>query len=223
MNLLEKAYLQLTGEAYCPYTCYVEYSGRFKDFGANIELRQSKLKVKLSRAWYGKPEEVQIGCIQELLCRLLGVSSTTTQIEQYHHFIKNVHNGIVKRRAEPELLASFNRVNERFFVGLVERPNLVWGRESYRTFGSYCFKTDTIRISKVLRTVDPELLDYVMYHEMLHKVHKFRRAGRKILYHDRKFQQAESIYPEQEKMERALGVIAAKARSKSFLTGKKWF
>lgn len=217
MNILEDAYIKLTSEAYCPYTCYVQYSGRFKDFGANIELRSSKITVRLSRSWYGKDKDVQIGCIQELLCKLLNLHPKTKEIDQYNHFIKNVHNGIIKRRADPELLESFNRMNDQFFIGMVERPNLIWGKDSFRTMGTYCFKSDTIRMSTVLRDVDQEILDYVMYHEMLHKVHKFRRSGKKTYYHDKKFNEAEAIYPNQEKIEKKLQWIATKARTKSFL------
>jgi len=211
-NLLSEAYLRLSKEAFCPYSCYVQYSGKFKDYGANINLRGSKLTIKLSRSWYGKDPDVQIGLMQELLCKMLKFYPDTPEIHKYNHFVKHMHNGLIKRRAEPALKTSFDRVNLQFFVGMVEQPNLLWGQESYRTMGVYDFKTDTIRMSTLLKDAEQELLDYVMFHEMLHKVNKFKKSGRKTYYHDKKFEQAESIYPNQVEIEKKLSRLGSAAK-----------
>ena len=55
------------------------------------------------------------------------------------------------------------------------------------------------------------MIDLVMYHEMLHKVHKFK-AGLKMRYHSTKFRNAEKHYENYELMERELS---------KFLKGKR--
>lgn len=66
----------------------------------------------------------------------------------------------------------FRRVNKSYFQGSVPQPHLVWSiRPTYRKFGHYAFDTDTVMVSKSLDSSQvPEfVLDYIMYHEILHK------------------------------------------------------
>jgi hypothetical protein len=43
---------------------------------------------------------------------------------------------------------------------------------------------------------DPVLLDYVMYHEMLHKKFKYRNTGRRTIHHSRQFREEEKKFKE---------------------------
>ena len=216
-NILEKAYRLLYPGKEPLYRFNTVYSGRFNDYGANIELKNNVITLKLSRRFHTVSEEIQIGIAQELLCRLLGKRAKTMEMDIYNSFIKNVHISIPKLRSHPQLEESFDRVNQRYFLGFVERPNLVWGKPSKRTLGTYDFKTDTIRISRIFTRSDPTLLDYVMFHEMLHKQNKFRVTGSRTSYHDGKFRRAEKIFKDSEKVEKDLNRFVAKVRLKSFL------
>ena len=75
-------------------------------------------------------------------------------------------------RPQGPLSRVFDKVNDEYFHGYMMTPNLVWGQHSLSLLGHYSFGTDTITISKALRE-DADMLEYVMYHEMLHKKHKF--------------------------------------------------
>ena len=112
--------------------------------------------------------------------------------------------------------ASFDRVNDRYFLGLVECPNLRWGQHSVRTFGSYDFKTDTVTISRIFHDQDPILTDYIMFHEVLHKQRKFTRSGSKTFYHDSKFRRAEKVFKDANLVEKRLAGVARKAKIKAF-------
>jgi len=71
-----------------------------------------------------------------------------------------------------DLGESFDRVNAKYFEKALPMPRLVWSRTfTGRKFGHYEFIGDTIMVSCTLdRTDVPEfVLDFVMYHEMLHK------------------------------------------------------
>ena len=209
--LIEKSFLELYPDRAFNYKPSVIYSGRIKDYGGHILLDHNKLTVKLNRKWFSISEEIQMGFIQELMLRLWKIKGkfTTLNIDLYHNFVKNLHLAIPKHRSHPILERSFNRINERYFLGLVERPNLVWTNAT-RVFGTYDYKADTVSISKMLLNEDPVLLDYVMYHEVLHKQRKFVRSGSKTLYHDRKFKRLEKVFENQEEMERRLKGVGYK-------------
>ncbi len=163
----------------------LRYSGRFKEFNANVEKRSGRLGgpgrilFSLSRAYEEVGEEIRVGVLQHLLNRLRRTSVATDEIGLYNAFIRKLADYVETTRTDPLLRRRFDELNHRFFDGYMLTPNLVWGRPATRTLGHYAFATDTITLSPVLRR-EPELLDYVLYHEMLHKKHKFSetRSGR---------------------------------------------
>ncbi len=187
------------------YVPRITYSGRFSDYNANIRIRSDVLELRLSHAWKDVSKDIKIGLVQELLLHLLGEKKDSLHIDLYNNFVKSLHHAVPKTKTHPILEESFDRVNEKTFIGLVERPNLVWGTWSKRKLGSYCFKTDTITISKVFVDInDPALLDHVMYHEILHKQVKFDAKGGRARYHTKKFRELEHATFNHEEMERRL-------------------
>ncbi|HII71313.1 TPA: hypothetical protein HA265_00995 [Candidatus Woesearchaeota archaeon] len=217
MNLAERAYRGLFPDSSANYIFHLNYNGRFKDFGANARMAGNLLELNLSKKWIGVAEEIQMGLMQELILRLVKKrgSGSTMYIDLYNSFVKNLHLAIPKTKSDPVLEESFNRVNDQYFLGLVERPNLRWGGMSTTTFGTYDFKVDTVTISKIFQFTDPLYLDYIMFHEVLHKQRKFRRSGSKTYYHDSTFRRAEKVFRDSERIEKSLGRVAAKARLKA--------
>lgn len=215
INILERSYELLFGIK-CEYTCKINYSGRFSDYNANIRLFHSfgkkTLELGLSKKWVTISDEIVIGLIQELLLKLFKrkpcKEHTSDYINLYNTFVKNIHIATPKDKAEPILLNSFNRINEKYFYGQIERPNLIFS-DGTNTLGHYNYKTDTIAITKKL-IEDLELLDYVMYHEMLHKKLKFYGKNGKTFHHTSEFRNWEKRYPNQEIMEKRLGRLVAK-------------
>jgi hypothetical protein len=88
------------------------------------------------------------------------------------------------RHVDLELV--FDRVNAAYFDEKMARPNLTWSkRTTTRKMGHYNFVTDTVWISRTLDApeVPPYVLDYIVYHELLHKQHGVRtRNGRRRLH-----------------------------------------
>lgn len=71
-----------------------------------------------------------------------------------------------------DLAASFDRVNRSYFDGQLARPRLTWNRVfTGRKFGHFDPIRDTVMISCSLdhASVPEYVLDFVMYHELLHK------------------------------------------------------
>lgn len=211
--MIEEAFRQLYPNRSFRYNARLKYSGKFSDYNANVKLAGSDLTVNMSRSWEGVSREIQLGCVQTLLAKLFKwPAEKTTSIDLYNMFLKNVHKSIEKTKADPQLMDSFARVNEEYFQGFMDRPNLAWCGPTTSKLGSYEYGKDLISISTVLRDAPQEMLDYVMYHELLHKKHKFSSTARRSLHHSRAFRLDEARFRNAKQLERDLEVLLRKRK-----------
>lgn len=194
VDILKEAYQGLYPTKELNHDLILRYSGRFSDYNAHVVLSSKKLEFKLSKKWQLVDAVITMGLIQTLMNKIFKTKKTTLNIELYNDFLKNIHLSVPKTKSHPILKVSFDRVNEKYFLHSIELPNLEWGSASKRKLGSYDFHTDTISISTIFQDADIELLDYVMYHEMLHKKFKFKSSSSRTLYHSKTFKQAEARF-----------------------------
>jgi len=204
----------------CPYTTKLKYSGKFKGYNGNVRLANSILTFNISKQWKEIGDEIVIGLIQELLIKMFKKKyrwkkDNTVNMELYEIFLKKVHLTIPKNKTHPILEKSFNRVNERYFFGIVDKPNLTWGEVSKRQLGSYDFGTDTIRISQILHPENASdfLLDYVMHHEVLHKKLKFKSKRGRTRTHTKQFRELERKFENHAQAEKMLGKLSGRRRN----------
>lgn len=196
----------------------VRFSGRFKPYNASVRWSSSMVEMRLSRRWQAVNREILIGLFQELLLRANCVEDkkSTTNLSLYHHYLQSLHLVQEEQQdADPLLTESFGRVNSRYFNGTLGQPGLYFGQPSRRTLGHYHYATDTVTLSTVLAD-DPELLDYVMYHELLHKHLKYDHSGRKTRYHTAQFRKLEKAFPNHGEMEQKLKTLARRRARKGF-------
>jgi predicted SprT family Zn-dependent metalloprotease len=215
MGLVEEAFQRLYPEKEFRYAVSLRYSGRFKAYNANARMRREMISFSLSRKWKGVDEAIKIGLIQELLVSLLKDRRNTLNMELYNSFIKNIHLSVKKTETHPLLEGSFERVNQQMFDGMVERPNLIWGQPRKRTLGTYSFNNDSITFNPVLMK-DIEALDYVMYHELLHKKLKFRNESGRSYHHTHEFKEMERKFPNAEAIEKRLRKLTSGSRGFGF-------
>jgi hypothetical protein len=109
----------------------------------------------------------------------------------------------------------FARVNDNYFGGLMPKPVLTWNRTlTARKFGHYQPGRDTIMISITLD--DPEVpafaLDFVMYHELLHKKHGSMTVNGRRLSHSPAFRAEEQRFAKYQEAERLIHDIAMRQR-----------
>ena len=212
MNIAEQAYFNLNKEDH-NYNINVKYSGKFKPYNANVKKYANNITFNLSKNWRKISKDIRIGLMQELLVKLFKLKTKTTEMELYNIFMQNIHISIPKTKTDPSLEYSFKRLNNTYFSGLLEQPNLAWGSNSVRKLGSYEYGTDTITISTIFKGEDRNLLDYVMYHEMLHKKLKFNCQNGRARSHTPEFRKLESLFPNSENMEKELQNLARKKSS----------
>jgi len=217
MNIINEAFYGVYPDKELKYDCSVKYSGKFKDYNANVKIRGDRLVFNLSRRWKEVGRDIKIGLLQELFVKLFKEKKSTTQMELYSSFIKSLHKFIPKENVDLSLAESFERVNNEYFYGTVEMPNLVFGGHTTTKLGSYEFQTDTITISEALRDVPEELVDYVMYHEILHKKIQFKSSGGRSYYHTGEFKKKEKEFKNSEEIEKQIRNVIA--RKKGFVAG----
>ena len=210
MNLIPEAYARLFPEKPFDYEVELNYNLRLSDFNANIRFNQRKITLNLNLQWKDIDDEIKIGLVQSLLLKLFKAKKNTQNIELYNNFVRNIPILTPKIKSDPLLQDSFNRVNTQFFENSLEQTNLCWGSDSRRKLASYNFHEDAISVSTLFRNVSPEVLDYIMYHEMLHKWQKFTHKNGRNSFHGREFREAERQYPEQERIEKEISGIIRK-------------
>ncbi len=214
-ELIRKAYVGLFPGRSFNFSPRLKYSAKFSNYGANVRQYFNVLEFRLSYDWKDVSDEIKMGLFQELFVKMLKPRNVkrTLYIDLYNNFIKNVHIAIPKTAIDPELSLSFDNLNDKYFNNDLEKPNLVWGQFSKRKLGSYNYKNDTIIISTVFKKIeDKRLLDYVMYHEMLHKKHKFSSNGERNRYHSTVFKKEEAMFENYSEIENLLKRKVAFAR-----------
>jgi hypothetical protein len=216
LDLVEESFSRLFPGKDFVFSSKIKYSGKFKDFNANVRLRGSFLEFGFSRKWRGVSREIQVGLVQSLLLKILNSKKDSTNIDLYNSFVKCLHLSVPKTLSDPLLESSFNRVNDKYFFGLVEIPNLCWGSDSLRRLGSYDFQTDTVVVSTIFRGADMDLLDYVVYHELLHKKHKFSFRNGRNYHHTSTFRDAESKFENCADVERRIKLLASGRRIRGY-------
>jgi hypothetical protein len=212
MELINEAFSSLYPDKPFSYDAHIQYSGKFRGFNANVKFsRQTNVLIfNLSKSWRKVSSEIKIGLLQCLMVKLFKTKNKTENMEMYASFLRHVHIAIPKTKTHPVLEESFERVNSKYFNGLIERPNLRFGKDSKRQLGSYEYGTDTITITSLLEQSEPEILDYVMYHELLHKKMKFYDKNGKSFHHTSEFRAREKEFENSALIEQKLKRIGRK-------------
>lgn len=174
------------------------YSGHFSKYNANVKYSRLMIQFNLSGNWRNIDEDIQIGLIESLVIRIFKLKNIKTdEMRLYESFMKGLSKYAKKHIYDPELEESFNRINDKFFNGGIEKPNLVFANESFRKLGSYEYSTDTINISTIFRNLpieEQKFLDYVVYHELLHKKHSFNVKNGRHQAHTTAFRNDEAKF-----------------------------
>jgi hypothetical protein len=205
-QLIHTAFSTLYPEKNTQYTFSLDYTGKFKAYGANVRKRGNHFDFRLGKEWKEVDESIVVGLYQELFVKVFKEPRDSINIDLYNNFIQSLHLAIPKTQEHPVLAASFSRVNDKYFHGMVERPNLRVLGPSRRQLGCYDFKTDTITISSIFLE-HPEALDCIMHHEMLHKALKYKNTGGRSRHHTTEFRKKEKMFENNEQVEKQIHAI----------------
>jgi len=191
--MLQKSHSELFPQKIIDFDAILKYSRAFKGYNARVKYTRNFMEFRLSHNWKDVSDEIKIGLIQSLMNKIYKTDNKTINIELYNIFLKKIPVFTPITKTEPILEESFNRINREYFHDLLSMPNLEFAGNNLRTLGTYDHGTDTIRISEILKK-EPLLLDYVIYHEMLHKKFKYKETGKKRIHHSGKFREEEKKF-----------------------------
>jgi hypothetical protein len=107
----------------------------------------------------------------------------------------------------------FDKVNRTYFEGKMAKPNLTWNKTlTHRKFGHYQAAKDTVMVSISLdqATVPAYVVEFVMYHELLHKQLGITTSKGRQYAHTRAFREAEARFRKHRQAEAALNRLGTK-------------
>jgi predicted metal-dependent hydrolase len=185
----------------------------FANVNNTIRLRQGKLLVRLSDLLEGAPEAVLRAIAHILLAKMYRQPIDRGRAARYrkyvasHDIVRKVH--LVRQIRGRKLLRSarghfydldavFEELNTRFFHGLMARPRMSWSQsKTRRILGHYDPAHNAIIISRVFDHpgVPRYVLEYIVYHEMLHLKHPVKLRGSRRCVHSAEFQAEEKLFP----------------------------
>jgi hypothetical protein len=190
----------------------VEYCG-FAGVRSSIRMAGGRIQVKISDVLEGAPAPVTEALAFILLGKLLRISVARSYGHRYRLYLnrKDVRHATHQARqlrgrkflSDPrgthfDLREIFDRLNGKYFEGVLQRPSLGWSLRRSRTMlGHFDPSHNAIIISRIFdEKLSPAVaVEYVMFHEMLHLQYPVEHRGARRCVHTPEFKQAEKKYP----------------------------
>jgi predicted metal-dependent hydrolase len=211
LRIFQEAYRDLRPQAPLPEFAVDFYC--FANINNTIRLRQGMLLVRISDLLEGAPEPVIRALAHILLAKMYRRAIERAQATRYRryvssheirrqvHVVRQVRGRKRLRTAQGhcyDLEAIFDHLNARFFHGLLGRPRMSWSQNgARRMLGHYDPAHNAIIVSRVFdhASMPRYVVEYIVYHEMLHLKHPVRlRDGRRCV-HSAEFRAEERLFP----------------------------
>jgi predicted metal-dependent hydrolase len=215
LNIFQDTYRDLRPRAPIP-DLTIEFFA-FANINNTIRLRKRRLLVRLSDLLEGAPELVLRAIAHILLAKMYRRPIEREHSTRYRRYITGhaisqkahlVRQMRGRKRIETaqghiyDLEAVFDRLNGRFFHGLLARPQLTWSRDCSRNrLGHYDPAHNAIVVSRVFDQphVPRCAVEYIVYHEMLHLKHPVKLRGSRRCVHSAEFLEEEKLFPNLER------------------------
>ena len=177
---------------------YIPYIFRTQSHGQQLELTINEC---LLRASTGMKKEILQAALNgnRNSIRLVKNYCSTPAYQRMDQLLRGEKHGhgTSPKGAFVNLDEVFVRVNRDYFHKNLEKPQLSWSQKrTRRCLGSYSAQTDTVIISRSFDQVDmPEyVVDFIMYHELLHKKLGIKIANSGRHNHNKNFKNLEKQF-----------------------------
>ncbi len=179
---------------------------------STIKMEKRCILIRISDILSDAPVDVLSALMHILLARVLRKKVDEDQLFLYRNYIHQPevearHAEARSKRSKKILLGvngkyfnlddSFNRINRRYFQGSMIKPSLSWSpRSSRRLLGYHDSHLNLVVISRWLdrKTVPQYVLDYIMYHELLHITMPAKYINGKRIVHTKEFKHWEQKF-----------------------------
>ena len=177
----------------------------FAGLNHTIRLRKQHIYVRLSDIMRDAPLQVHRALAFILVSKLFNKRAGSEYQNLYRQYAYHPDvqrkSDLAKQQRGRKLVSTaigraynlnqlFGRINRRYFNNELPVPTLTWSaRKTKRILGHHDYVHGTIVISRSLDTADvPEfLVEFVLYHEMLHMKHRPKIVNGRRLYHSAAF------------------------------------
>lgn len=194
-----------------PPQFHVEYYP-YSSLTLTIRRRADVMYVRFSDLLRRAPLQVREGAAALLLARVYRRRTLKAMVQPYLLYarsdrtrgrITRMRRHRVRRVATLpqgrhfDLHALFGQLNQQYFGGELERPHIGWSTRSWRRqFGCYDPGPRQIVLNRRMdRSGVPQfVVEYVLFHEMLHVKHPTRRSGCTLVSHSPEFRTEEKRF-----------------------------
>ena len=212
LEIFQEAYTELRPNTSLP-DLKIEFFA-FANVNNTIRLRNGRLLVRLSDLLEGAPEPVLKAIAHILLAKMYRQPIDRGHAARYRRYVASheiVHKAHLVRQMRGrkvlrsprghfyDLDAIFDDLNTRFFHGLMGRPRMSWSQtKTRRILGHYDPAHNAIIISRIFDHpgIPCYVLEYIVYHEMLHLKHPVKLRGSRRCVHSPEFQAEEKLFPQ---------------------------
>ena len=202
---------------------------KFANANSSVRWDASGLDFRITDVLEGAPAAILESLAHILMAKLLRRPSPRTHAERYRRYLnrKEMRRSLqlVKQTRGRKFVSSplgacydletiFDHLNQTHFHGLMAQPLLGWSRRPSRVMlGHYDPSHNAIVISRLLDRPDvPRLVvEYILFHEMLHLRFPVEHRGARRCVHTREFKTAEKQFPDLKEAQRLLKAICARA------------
>jgi len=223
LEIFQHAYRELRPRAAMP-----EIEVRFFAFANvnnTVRLRDGKLLFRISDLLEGSPESVLHAIAHILIAKIYRKGIDPAYSARYRRYVgsrvisekahlvrqmrgrKHIEGPIGNVYHLDEI---FEELNTRYFYGLLARPNMSWSQNSARNLlGHYDPAHNAIVVSRVFDhvRVPRYVVEYIVYHEMLHLKHPVKLKGSRRCVHSKQFQEEERLFPQLDQAKKFLRML----------------
>ncbi len=180
---------------------------------------QNKTILQINEAYISAPFEIKKSILSVAFSRrqtkqmhaikaYIGTSGFTRMNELISG--NPIANRISCRGERYDLSIFYNKLNKEYFRGQLSQPRLVWSsRRSIRRLGYYHPEINTIAITQKLddKKIPRMLVEYVLYHEMLHQHFGIKNHNGRRYAHTSAFRTAEKKFEHQKEAENLIKLL----------------
>ena len=195
---------------------------KFANANSFIRWDDAGLEIRLADVLEGVPAPILEALANILISKLVRRPVPKAHAERYRRFLnrKEMRRSLqlIKQVRGRKFVSGprgehyhldeiFEDLNGRYFHGLMARPLLGWSRKPSRVMlGHYDPSHNAIILSKLLdRPLVPHfVVEYVLFHEMLHLRFPVEHRGARRCVHTREFKEAEKLFSRRKEAQEVL-------------------
>lgn len=183
-----------------------------------IQKRFGTVTIRIAETFRSVPEDILRLLGHILLAKLYGQKIDGMLRRRYHAFVeehilpghpvrRRISDRYTSRGSVYNLEERFDVLNRVYFDNRLTKPRIGWSlNRSYRRLGFFAAERNLLVISRIFDSarVPADVLDFLLYHEMLHIHYPAERKNGRNRIHTREFRKSERSYPGYERIERWL-------------------